>query len=154
MKRFSTFMLMLIMVCFSAFAKKDYLKYDITGAGSGTEGTCLVKVFIYKKSASDAQFKAAAVHGVIFRGFNGTESRVDQPALTTPDTEAQYQEFYDSFIDEKGECQNYAEIVTGSYERIKTKKGYKVGVIVQVNRKALRASLEKARVIKSLNSIF
>jgi hypothetical protein len=102
MKRFSTFMLMLIMVCFSAFAKKDYLKYDITGAGSGTEGTCLVKVFIYKNSASDAQFKAAAVHGVIFRGFNGTESRVNQPALTTPDTEAQYQEFYDSFIDEKG----------------------------------------------------
>lgn len=153
MKKISALFMMLI-ICISAFAQKDYLTYDLKGVGSGTEGTCLVKVFVYKKKASDAELKAAAIHGVIFRGFNGTESRVNQPALTSIDTEAEHQEFYDTFIDEKGDCQNYAEIVAGSYERIKTKKGYKVGVIVQVNRKALRNYLEKARVIKSLNSMF
>ena len=41
----------LIAFVLGAMAKGDIVpQYDITGAGSGTEGTILVKVYIYAKS--------------------------------------------------------------------------------------------------------
>lgn len=54
----------------------------------------------------------------------------------------------------QGECQNYASIIAGSYERVKTSKGVKSGAIVQVDKKALRKALEKAGVVRSLSAGF
>lgn len=58
----------------------DPVKYDIMSAGSGVQGTYLVKVYVYAKSGkvSDQQLMYAAVHGVLFRGFQGKPSA---PAL-------------------------------------------------------------------------
>lgn len=45
MKRFLSFICLVIMFSLSALAKGDNMpKYDITGAGSGNEGMVLVKV--------------------------------------------------------------------------------------------------------------
>ena len=57
-------------------------------------------------------------------------------------------------MDVNGECQNFASIVPGSYERIATAKGSKVGAVVQVQRTALRHRLEMQGVIKTLSSGF
>lgn len=133
--------------------KTEPFSYEIMGAGSGTEGTCLVKVYVYGNT-SDASIKKAAVHGVVFRGFSGTSSGVSQPAMAPISAEETNSEFFNSFIDENGECQNFASIVPGSYERITTAKGRKVGAVVQVQRTALRHRLETQGVIRTLSSGF
>lgn len=48
----------------------------------------------------------------------------------------------------------YASVVGGSYDRVKTQKGYKCGAILQVDKTALRKDLEKAGVVRSLSSGF
>ena len=151
--------LMAALIAVVNVSAKDKLKvvdpsdYEISGAGSGTEGTCLVRVYVYG-NASDASIKRAAVHGVIFRGFSGTSSGAVQPAMASETLEETFHDFFKSFLDENGACQNYASIVPASYERIKTQKGTKVGAVVQVMRAALRTELEKQGIIKSLSSGF
>lgn len=130
-------------------------QYDITGAGSGTEGTLLVKVYVYEKNASDADLIRAAVHGVVFRGVSsGNMSGARQPAMAAATAEKDNASYCSEFFDVEGECQGYASIVAGSYERVKTNKGYKSGAILQVNKASLRKTLEKAGVVKSLTSGF
>ena len=152
------FALMALLLCFvmGAAAKggDDMPQYDITGAGSGTEGTILVKVYVYSKSVKDADLKRAAVHGVVFRGCSGNESGARQPAMAKANAEADNAAFCSRFFATDGECQNYASVVAGSYDRVKTKKGYKTGAILQVDKTSLRKTLEQAGVVRSLSSGF
>ena len=139
----------------TAVAKSDKMPvYDIMGAGSGTEGTILVKVYVYAKSVKDVDLKRAAVHGVVFRGCVGNQSGARQPAMASPQAEADNAAFCKTFFAEDGECQNYASVVAGSYDRVKTSKGVKCGAILQVDKAALRKTLEKAGVVRSLSSGF
>lgn len=135
-----------------AIAKGDkFPSYDITGAGSGKEGMVLVKVFVYAKKVSDQDLKRCAVHGIVFRGCMGNNSGASQPALASPTAETDNAEFCEVFFSEDGACQGYASIVPGSYERVKTSKGYKQGAIIQVNKKALRKDLEKSGLVRPLS---
>lgn len=155
MKRILSFMILLITACVYMVAKGEKIpQYDITGAGSGTEGTILVKVYVYEKNASDADLKRAAVHGVVFRGCTGNESGTRQPAMAQPSAEVDHAAFCEAFFAREGACQGFASIIAGSYDRVKTKKGYKCGAIVQVNKSSLRKELEKAGVVRSLSSGF
>ncbi len=155
MKRVLNLLLLVLLATMTAAAKGDKMpKYDLTGAGSGNEGMVLVKVFVYAKSASDEDLKRCAVHGIVFRGCTGNNSGATQPAMASSDNEASHKEYCEAFFASDGECQNYASIISGSYERVKTQKGYKCGAIVQVNKKALRKTLEKAGVVRSLSSGF
>lgn len=148
-------MIMLLALSISGMAKGDKMpKYDITGAGSGTEGTILVKVYVYSKKATDQDLKRAAVHGVVFRGCSGNASGARQPAMASPTAESDYAAFCEDFFAIDGPCQNYATIVGGSYDRVKTQKGYKCGAILQVDKTALRKELEKAGVVRSLSAGF
>lgn len=148
-------MIMLLALSISGMAKGDKMpKYDITGAGSGTEGTILVKVYVYSKKATDQDLKRAAVHGVVFRGCSGNASGARQPAMAAPTAESDNAAFCEAFFATDGPCQNYATIVGGSYDRVKTQKGYKCGAILQVDKTALRKELEKAGVVRSLSSGF
>lgn len=155
MKKILNTIFVLFMVAVSTLAKDDIVPhYDITGAGSGSEGTILVKVYIYANNVSDDDLKRVAVHGVVFRGCSGNQSKVRQPAMTSPASETENKEFYKAFFAEDGDCLNFANIISGSYDRIKTPKGYKQGAILQVDKRALRQYLEKAGVIRSLNNGF
>ncbi len=155
MKKIVNLLCFVFLFSLSALAKGDAMpKYDITGAGSGNEGMLLVKVFVYAKSANDQDLKRAAVHGVVFRGCTGNNSGASQPAMASADSESSHAEFCKAFFAADGECQNYASVIAGSYERVKTSKGYKNGAIVQVNKKELRKALEKAGVVRSLSSGF
>nr|WP_297938344.1 hypothetical protein [uncultured Lachnoclostridium sp.] len=155
MKKIYLLLLMLVVAIGSVAAKGDKIPdYDIIGAGSGNEGMVLVKVFVYSKSSSDQDLKRAAVHGVVFRGCTGNNSGSKQPAMASSDAESSHAAFCKDFFADDGECQNYASIIAGSYERVKTSKGYKNGAIVQVDKRALRKALEKAGVVRSLSSGF
>lgn len=130
-------------------------QYEITGAGSGNEGMTLVKTFVYaKKNVPDSELKRAAVHGVVFRGYTGNNSGASQPAMASPTAEADYADFCKVFFAPNGQCLNYATIIAGSYDRIKTGKNYKYGAIVQVNKSTLRKDLEKAGLVRALSSGF
>lgn len=155
MRKVLSLLALLLFIAVGAMAKGSKMPtYDITGAGSGTEGTLLVKVYVYNKSVSDNDLKRAAVHGVVFRGCAGNESGARQPAMAPAEAEAAHQTFFDEFFAEDGQCLNFATIVAGSYNRVKTPKGYKLGAILQVNKTSLRKTLEKAGVVKSLSSGF
>lgn len=148
-------LIMLLTITIGVAAKGDKMpQYDIMGAGSGTEGTILVKVFVYAKSVTDEDLKRAAVHGVVFRGCSGNASGARQPAMASPTAEADNAKFCEAFFASDGQCQNFANIVSGSYERVKTQKGYKSGAILQIDKTSLRKELEKAGVVRSLSSGF
>lgn len=136
-------------------AKSDKTpEYDIMGAGSGNEGKVLVKVYIYAKTAKDADFKRCAVHGIVFRGCTGNNNGANQPAMAAATAEVDNATYCSEFFSSDGQCQAYASIVSGSYDRVKTSKGYKVGAIVEINKTSLRKELEKAGIVRSLTSGF
>lgn len=133
----------------------DPLQYDIEVAGSGTQGTYLVRVWVYSKSGKvdDADIKKAAVHGVIFRGFGAGEgSPAQRPIARSATLEEEKAEYFKVFF--TSAYQQFANIVAGSYQRIKASKHYKVGAVVQVRKDELRRELEKAGVVRSLSNGF
>ncbi len=155
LRRFFTTLTLSLFVVLGVMAKGDEMpKYDITGAGSGSEGTILVKVYVYDKKVTDEDLKRAAVHGVVFRGCVGNASGAKQPAMAPATAEADNAAFCETFFAQDGECQNYASVITGSYDRVRLSKGYKSGAIIQVNKTDLRKALEKAGVVRSLSSGF
>ncbi len=140
-------------------ADKDtqQFRYDIECAGNAVQGTYLVKVWSYSKKANIAenQCRKNAVHGIIFKGYGGSQGCVSQrPMANMPGVETQYKEYFDSFFAEGGEYQKYASIIEGSTEVVKVGKEYKVGKIVSVRKDELRKALEAAGIIKGLNSGF
>ena len=155
MKRLLLLLIMFVTSVIGVMAKGDKLpEYDITGAGSGSEGTLLVKVYVYAKKVTDSDLKRAAVHGVVFRGCSGNQSGARQPAMAPATAEADNAAFCEAFFATDGKCQNFASVVAGSYDRVKTKKGCKSGAILQVDKASLRQELEKAGVVRSLSSGF
>lgn len=154
MKRLLSLLIAFLIFYSPLFGQESVPQYDIEGAGSATEGYVLVKVFVYKKRVSDQDLKRAAVHGVVFRGCSVSKGGATQPAMAPVSAEHSNKAFCKSFFADDGECQGYATIVEGSYERIKTKKGYKCGATLQVNKAALRKDLEQAGVVRSLTSGF
>jgi len=149
-------MIVFLAVGLGTMAKSEKMpQYDIAGVGSGTEGTILVKVFVYAKNVSDEDLKRAAVHGVVFKGCSsGNSSGARQPAMASPSAEVDNAAFCEAFFAKDGLCQSYASIVAGSYDRVKIQKGYKYGAILQVDKTALRKELEKEGVVRSLSSGF
>lgn len=155
MKKILTFLYVMLFMTVSVFAKGDKMpQYDITGAGSGNEGKVLVKVYVYAKSATDAELKRCGVHGIVFRGCTGNNSGANQPAMAAPTAENDNATFCKEFFATDGMCQNYASIVPGSYDRVKTPKGNKIGAILEINKTTLRKDLEKAGLVRSLSSGF
>ena len=136
-------------------------RYEIDAVGTGVQGTYLVKVWSYSKKPDIAieQAKKNAVHGIIFRGFVGSQGIPGQKPLTPNVNLAdEKSDFFDPFFAERGK---YMKFVTetndgaiAAEDRMKVGKEYKIGVIVSVNVSALRKDLEDAGVIKGLSSGF
>ena len=97
-------MMLLVFLIFS-FATLDAksritdTRYDIEGVETGQQGTYLVKVYVYtkKSSVSTEEFKFAAVHGVIFRGFERKGFGAQKP-IANAETETQHADFFDAFF--------------------------------------------------------
>ena len=145
-------------------ANKDTedFRYEIECVGNGAMGTYLVKVWSYSKKPTVAteQSKKNAVHGVIFKGFaGGGQGCVAQKALASdPAIEEQKQAFFEDFFRDGGKYMKYVTVsndgAVGEGDRLKIGKEYKIGVVVSVQKDALRKDLEAAGVIKGLSSGF
>ena len=140
-------------------AKKDVpLKYEISCAGSGTQGYYIVKVkaTVEKKGdISEALLKRCAVHGVLFRGYGPGQGCTSQRPMADSQTESKNKKYFASFFAPDGMSENYAMFVEGSMQTARQgKKTYIVTGIVSVAKDLLRKDLEAAGKLKSLSSGF
>lgn len=132
-------------------------KYEIQGVNNGTQGTYLVKVWTYSptKKVSVETCKKNAVHGVMFKGYAGTENaRPQGPLVKEPGAEAKYADYLGQFFADGGEYNKYVRITDGSMDVVKVGKSYQIGLIVAVSKDQLRKALEAAGVVKSLGHGF
>ncbi len=138
-------------------------KYEIECAGTGSQGTYLVKVWSYSKKPKIAieQAKKNAIHGIIFKGFSGGgQGCTSQKALArTPSLEFDHADFFKEFFKDGGRYMKFVSSSTdasvGAGDVLKvSKKLYKVGVVVSVQKDALRKDLEAAGILKGLASGF
>lgn len=137
--------------------------YEIECAGTGVEGTYLIKVWSYSKKPKVAieQAKKNAVHGVIFKGFSGGAEGCSsqKPLARNPNLENEYQKYFNDFFADGGKYMKFVTLSTdgsvGAGDRLKvSKRLYKIGVIVQVQKDLLRKDLETAGIIRGLSSGF
>lgn len=161
MKRFGLYILFIaltIVIPTHTVAEETiYNNYEISGAGTATQGTYLVQVSVNskKKSIDDADLKKAAVHGVLFRGFANAQRRQHQrPLAGNADNEYQHKDFYLDFFGKEGTAVNYASIVPGSRSITKSGKTYSIKATISVNKEDLLKYLSDNGVVSSLNTAF
>ena len=131
--------------------------YEIECAGAGTQGTQIVKVWIYSSSRSVNidQFKRCAVHGVIFKGYaGGNGCSTQKPLATSPALEQQRANFFEPFFNIDRAYNKYTSQVGGSFERAGSGKNRKIGAVISVSKDMLRKDLEAAGVIRGLSDGF
>ncbi|MDR3180689.1 MAG: hypothetical protein LBT61_02020 [Prevotellaceae bacterium] len=137
-------------------------RYEIEPVATGVQGTYQIKVWSYSKDPNVAaeQAKKNAVHGVIFKGIAGTQRLQSQKALVTDSNmEEKRKDFFESFFADGGAYMKFVNLTNNHLtiaagDRIKIGKEYKVGIIVSVNKDALRKELENAGIIAKLGDIF
>lgn len=136
----------------------DELNYEIEGAGTGAQGSYLVKVWglTSKNNPGDDYLCKCAVHGVLFRGFSNKELRQSQrPLAGSALVEQQHADFFKDFFSDGGSYKNYATMVSANREVVKiAKKKYKVGAVVTVNKEQLLKDLQAAGVVRGLTTEF
>lgn len=138
-------------------------RYEIECVGVGEGGNYLVKIWSFSRRPDVAaeQAKKNAIHGVIFKGIpTGERGCFSQPPLArSSNLEQEKQLFFDDFFAEGGKYQKFVDLTTnGSVaagDRLKiSRREYKIGIIVSVNKNLLRQDLEDAGVLRSLSSGF
>lgn len=144
-------LLMLPLHSYSSEIDEDYV---IEGAGTGVEGSYLVKVTLVTKdlSANDDVFLRHAIHGVLFRGFESQQHRQQQRAMVDSNNLEEFAAFYEDFL--KDDMRPYAEVVEGSRQVRMSGKKYRISSMVQVYKDKLRHYLEEKGVINKLTNGF
>lgn len=136
-------------------------RYELEAVQTGVSGTYLVKVWSYSKKPDVAieQAKKNAVHGIIFRGFAGTDRVPGQSPLTNnPNIEEEKADFFDAFFADGGKYLKFVSVTNdgavAAEDRMKVGKEYKIGVLISVRKEELRKDLENAGIIKGLSAGF
>lgn len=149
-----TFLALLLSTVASALSPGDFAdSYKIEPVGSGTDGNPLVKVTFDVKKPSDYSEKAMlnAVHGILFYGYEAAaNSPAQSPLYKSEDATNITDSFFKSFFDDKNYKKFIVSVADNNVEILKIKRGYRVGVIVCVDKRHLRKELEQAGVIRKL----
>ncbi len=126
--------------------------YEAICAGTGAEGTQLIKVYFYFKKDKNAGIyaKMNGVKAVMFRGINQGSGCMKKPLVNAEDR-SQNQAYFDKFFEPGGEYLNYVNSTGGITERTVVGKQTKAAMVVSVNHAALRKKLENDGIIKSLD---
>ena len=153
----SLFVILILSSCTStkkvATVTKDY---EVETMGVGKDGTYLIKVTDYFKTADERVYidglKKTAVHCVIYRGIPAGNGSLKQPALMNNDTKIEGNDFFEQkqYLNFVGSIVNSSKSIT----RIKGSKDFKISLTVSVNKDELRKYLSDNGIIKSLDFIF
>lgn len=136
-------------------------QYNVETMGVGTDGTYLIKVTDYFRSADESVYldglKKDAVHCVIYQGIPAGNGSIKQPALMNADTRVEGNEqALNDFFEQKLYL-NYINSVVNSSKKItkmKDSKDYKISVVISVNKDDLRKYLIDNNIIKPLDFLF
>jgi len=137
-------------------------RYEVECAGTGVQGTYLVKVWSYSKNPTVAteQAKKNAVHAIIFQGYAGGANGcvTQKPLAQSPNVENEQADFFKTFFGVGGKYMKYVSLTNdgavAASDRLKIGKEYKIGVVVSVRKDELRKDLEDAGIIRGLASGF
>jgi ribosomal protein L21E len=150
--------------CATQKAEKEthQFRYELEAAGVGAQGTYQLKVWTYSRNVNVAieQAKKNAVHGVLFKGFQGKTGTVagQKPMIADASTENTRADYFKDFFKDGGKYQQFVSLVNNGAiatgDRIKVGKEYKIGIVVSVNKDNLRKELENQGIIKKLGGIF
>ncbi len=147
-------------ICGAKEKDEEKLSYQIEGAGTGTAGSDRIKITVLHKKkdkVTDDLLGKAAVHGVLFRGYTNNKSSgfgdgSDHRAMMgSGAAEIQHKDYFDSFFND-GTYMSYVQIVDETRRVVKSGKLYKVSSVVTVSTAQLRNDLQKAGILKGLNS--
>jgi hypothetical protein len=127
--------------------------YTIEGAGTGIQGTYLVKVTMTVKKPEDAKddnLAKCAVHGVLFRGFQGDRQH-QRPLAGSVTNEQKNADFYNVFFEQQ--YLSYATTESSSRTATKTGKEYKVSALVNINKDQLRKDLTQQGALRDIPTL-
>ncbi len=133
--------------------------YEMVSMGVGAQGTALVKVYAYTDTLDEAieNAKRTAMEGIMFKGIAGGRAAYRQPAMVKSDEHARHRGFFKRFF-EKGEYLRFVQQSNdgsvGYEDRVRVGNKYKIGVVVAIDKTALRQYLEEEGIIKGLGSMF
>ena len=145
------------MIIMSCGTKKINYNYELACNGVGVDGVYSVKCFSYGSTLEKARKKVKrdAVHGVLFKGVSGNSTkgcRAQSPICNVSYSEQE--EWFKKFF-EDGEYLQYVTLSNdgniAASDRIKIKRGYKVGFTVAVKSDRLRERMEKEGFANKLN---
>lgn len=136
--------------------------YEVACMGVGTDGSKFIKIWGYGNNPDRAvlQAKLNAVHAMIFKGVTAGTGGCQgiKPIAGGMAAEEENQEYFNKFFAPGGAYLNYIALSgEGGDNRDVVKVGkrtFKVGILVSVMYDALRNDLEKAGIVKGLNSGF
>lgn len=156
------FALLLLASCTSTKKTTTVVRnYEVETMGVGKDGTYLIKVTDYFRTADEKVYidglKKDAIHCVIYNGIPAGNGSLKQPALLTQDTKLEGKEqAFNDFFEQKQYLQFVGAIVNSSKSitRIKGSKDYKISLTISVNKDDLRKYLSDNDMIKSLDYIF
>lgn len=134
-------------------------EYTITCAGTGIEGTWLVEVAIMQKKTGvvkEENLRAAALHGVLFRGVAATAKCGGyRPIVRQDGVEEKNREFFASLFGDGAKTLRYADVVNGSVTVVRTgKKDFRITATVSVKKDDLRHLLEDNKIIEGMGDMF
>ncbi len=154
MRIYLTLIALFLSTAVSALSPGDFAdSYTIVPVGSGVNGNPLVKVTFDVKKTSEYYNKAIlnAVHGIIFYGYEAaSNSPAQSPLFKADDATNTTDSYFKSFFDNNTYKKFIVSVAENNVEVVKSKKGYRVGVIVCVDKRHLRKELEQAGVIRKL----
>lgn len=136
--------------------------YEVACIGVGTDGSKLIKIWGYGKDPNKAvlQAKSNALHAVIFKGVTAASDGCQgiKPIASSFSIEEENQEYFNNFFTPGGAYLNYIAMTGegGDNKEVTkvNKKTYKVAIVASVMYDAVRNELEKAGIVKGLNSGF
>lgn len=137
--------------------------YELEGVSKSRDvGTYVVKVWCYtKKPKIDYNVaKKNAIHGLIFRGYlkNGNLPALP-PISNVPGLEQTQKDFFDQFFRDGGDYLKYVALSNENLaiapgDLIRLNKGYKIGMVLTVNKNLLQRDLIAAGIVKSMDNGF
>jgi hypothetical protein len=149
---------LLLSACRSAPpAANVYGMYEIECAGAASQGSQLVKVWVYgnDRSVSIDALKRYAVHGIIFKGYAGGNGCTSQrPMAANPVLEQQRANFFDPFFNRDRAYNKYTTQQGATFERKGSGKNQQIGATISVAKDMLRRDLEAAGILSGLSSGF
>ena len=132
--------------------------YESTIVEVGAQGTAVVKAWGEGRTVAAAKLDAKrnAVYSILFKGFpsaNGINSTDLHPMITNANAEQQYNDYFEKFFEDDGKYLTFVRFADeqgriGLGDAVSTPRGKKVGVVVVVDKRALRKEMENQGIIQ------